>query len=199
MGRLVFLVKYTAVGQLGTGTDPYRTSCSCIERVANFLDIKDRVYTPSEGDLVDRAGYTRSVPKPDGTFADVTVAEGKRIYLANSKAGGKKIQLVTGLKTAKGTNRKLHMTFPSFMSVAQIADALGELIPATKINTTGTLGAAEIKPFFTIEGGRTYPIMPNAAAVASTATDVAITEAEQVTITTTTKSRKKRRTTAPTV
>lgn len=192
MGRFSFLVKYTARGNTGTGTDPYRTTCSCIERVANFLDIKDRVYTPSEGDLVDRAGYTRSVPKPDGTFADVTVAEGKRVYLANSRAGAKKIHLITGLKTSKGTNRRLSMTFPSFMSVAQIADALGELIPATKINTTGTLGVGEIKPFFTIEGGRTYPIMTNAAALAATATAVSITEAQQVTIATTTKSRKKR-------
>ncbi|MEG4842625.1 hypothetical protein [Microcoleus sp. B9-D4] len=192
MGRFSFLIKYTGKGVTGTGTDAYRTTCSCIERVANFLDIKDRVYTPSEGDLVDRAGYTRSMPKPDGTFADVVVAEGKRIYLANTRAGGKKIQLITGLKTAKGTNRKLHITFPSFMSVAQIADALGELIPATKINTTGVLGATEIKPFFSIEGGRTYPIVPNAAAVASTATVVATTEAAQTTVATTTKSKKKR-------
>ncbi|MEG4066256.1 hypothetical protein QUA42_02690 [Microcoleus sp. Pol11C2] len=195
MGRFAFLVKYTAVGQTGTGTDPYRTSCSCIERVANFLDIKGLVYTPSEGDLVDRAAYSRSVPKPDGTFADVAVAEGKRVYLANSRAGSKKVFLTTGLKTTKGTKRQLSITFPSFLSVAQIADALGELIPATKIATTGTVGVGEIEPFFSIEGGRTYPIMPKAAAVAAIATAVAITEAEQVTITTTTKSRKKRKAT----
>ena len=198
MGRFSFLVKYTGRGQAGTGTDPYRTTCSCIERVANFLDIKTRVYTPSEGDLVDRAGYTRSVPKSDGTFADVTVPEGKRIYLANSRAGAKKVKLVTGAKTTKNTKRTLSITFPSFMSVAQIADALGELIPATKISRTGTIGAAEIEPFFTIEGGRTYPIMLNTDAVAATATDVATTEAEQVTIATSTKSRKKRRNSAPT-
>lgn len=198
MARHAFLVKYRRAGAGGTGTDDYRTTCSCIDRVAEFLDIKTRVYTPSPDDLVDRAGYTRSVPKADGTFANVVVAEGKRVYLANTRAGAKKVQLKTGLKTPTGTNRRLSLTFPSFMSVGEIADALGELIPAAKINTTGTLGVSEVEPFFSIVGGRTYPIVPNAAAVASVTPDVAITEAEQVTIATTTKSRKKRRTTAPT-
>lgn len=196
MGRFSFLVKYTARAQTGTGTDPYRTSCSCIGRVADFLGIRDRVYTPSEGDLVERAAYTRSYTKADGTAGSVEVVSGSKIYLPNDRAGAKKIKLVTGARTTNGTRKTLSMTFPSFLSVAQIADALGELIPPGKIATTATVGASEIAPFFTIAGGRTYPIMASAAAVASTATAVATTEAAQVTITTTTKSRKKRR--APT-
>ena len=192
MGRYSYLVKYTRAGTGGTGTDAHRTSCSCIKRVADFLGITDRVYTPSEGDLADRAGYAREYTKADGTVGTATVAAGKRIYLANSRAGAKKIQLTTGAKTTKGTRKTLSLTFPSFMSVAEIADALGELIPTGKISTTATVGAAEIEPFFSIVGGRTYPIMANAAAVASTATDVATTEPEQVTIVTTTKSRKKK-------
>jgi hypothetical protein len=190
MGRYSFLVKYTR--KSATGTDAFRTSCSCIERVANFLDIKALVYTPSEGDLVDRAGYVREYTKADGTTGTVTVAEGKKIYLANSKAGIKKIFFKTGAKTAKGTKKTLSFSFPGFMTVAEIADALGELIPSGKIATTGTVGTSEIEPFFTFKGGGTYPIVPNATATASTATAVATTEAAQVTIATTTKSRKKK-------
>ena len=191
MGRYSFLVKYTR--KSGTaGTDAFRTSCSCVERVAKFLDIKALVYTPSEGDLVDRAGYTREYTKADGTQGEVIVAEGKKIYLPNSKAGSKKIFFKTGAKTAKGTNKTLSFTFPSFMTVAEIADALGELIPSGKIATTGTVGTSEIEPFFTLKGGGTYPIVSNATATASTATAVATTEAAQVTIATSTKSRKKK-------
>lgn len=198
MSRYPFLIKYTRAGASGTGTDTYRTTASCIKRVADFLGITDRVYTPSEGDLVDRAGYTRAYVKPDGTDGTVTVADGKRVYLANTKAGAKKIQLTTGkAKTAKGNKRTISMSFPSFMSVAEIADALGELIPAGKIATTATVGASEIEPFFKLVGGGTYAIVPSAVAVASAATDVATTEAEQVTIATTTKSRKRRRATTP--
>jgi len=192
MGRYAFLVKFTRSGAGGTGTDAYRTSCSCIKRVANFLGIEDRVYTPSEGDVADRAGYTRAYTKADGTQGEMTVAAGKKIYLANSKAGAKKISLLTGAKTTKGTRKTISFTFPSFMSVAEIADALGELIPSGKINTTGVAGTGEIEPFFSIKGGRTYPILASATAIASTATAVATTEAAQTTIVTTTKSRKKR-------
>lgn len=197
MGRFAFLIKYTARGQSGTGTDVYRTSCSCVERVADFLGIRDRVYTPSEGDLVERAEYTRNYIKADGTEGSVEVPAGSRVYLANDQAGAKKVKLVTGERTTKGTKKTLSFSFPSFLSVAQIADALGELIPSGKIATTATVGATEIGPFFSIAGGRTYPIVPSATAVASTATAVATTEATQVTITTTTKSRKRRNTTTP--
>jgi len=190
MGRFAFLVKYTRKN--GTDTDALRTSCSCIPRVADFLGIKDRIYTPSEGDQVDRAEYTREYTKTDGTKGTVTVAAGKNVYLANDKAGAKKVFLRTGAKTTKGTKKTLSFTFPSFLTVAEISDALGELIPSGKVATTATVGASEIEPFFTLKGGRTYPIVPSATAIASTGTAVATTEAAQVTITTTTKSRKKK-------
>jgi len=197
MPRFSYLVKYTRTGSGGeTGTNTYRTTCSCIPRVADFLDIRDRVYTPSEGDLVERAGYTRSYTKADGTTGEVTVEAGNRIYLPNGRPGAKKVELITGGVTPQGTKKILSFTFPSFMSVAEIADALGELIPPAKIATTGTVGANEIQPFFRIKGGRTYPIVPNAAAIAATRTDVATTEAEQVTIATTTRSRRRRRATS---
>jgi hypothetical protein len=192
MARLPFLIKYTRSGAGGTGTDAYRTTCSCEKQVANFLGITDRIYTPSEGDAVDRAGYTRSYTKADGTPGETIIPAGKRIYLANPKAGAKKILLRTGARTAQGNKRTLSMTFPSFVSVPEIADALGELIPSTKFATTPTTGATEIEPFFSIVGGGTYPIVPSAAAIASTPTAAATTEAQQVAITTTTKSRKKR-------
>lgn len=194
MPRLSFLFKYTRSGSGGeAGTDAHRTTCSCIPRVADFLEIRDRIYTPSEGDLVERAGYTRSYTKADGTPGSVTVDAGNRIYLPNGRAGAKKVELTRGGVTEQGNKKTLSFTFPSFVSVAEIADALGELIPATKIATTATVGENEIQPFFKIKGGRSYPIVPNAAAIAATRTDVATTEAEQVTIATTTRSRRRRR------
>jgi hypothetical protein len=196
MARYAFLVKYTKKN--GTsGTDPLRTTCSCVSSVAEFLGIKDRVYTPSEGDLVDRAAYKREYTKADGTKGTLDVEAGKQVYLANDKAGARQIQLKTGAKTSGGTKKTLSFTFPSFLTVAEIADALGELIPSGKVATTGTTGASEVEPFFTIKGGRTYPIVPSATATASTATAVATTEAAQVTIATTTKSRKKKVAEAP--
>lgn len=193
MGRYAYLVKYTRTGTGGTGTDTYRTTCNCIKRVAIFLGIEGLVYTPSEGDVADRAGYTRSYTKADGTEGTVTVPDGKTVYKGNSgKACGKTVFLTTGKRTTKGTKQKISFTFPTFMSVAEISDALGEIIPAGKIATTNTVGASEIEPFFTIKGGGTYPIMTKTQAEAATRTDVAATEAEQVTIVTTTKSRKKK-------
>ncbi len=197
MGRYSFLFKFTRPGTGGTGTDAYRSSFSCIRRVAEFLDITDKVYTPSEGDQADRAGYTRSYTKADGTTGTVTVAAGKRTYLANSRAGAKKIQLTTGGKTTQGTKRTLSFTFPSFATVAEITDALGEIIPSGKISRTGTVGASEIEPFFSIKGGGTYAIIPNPAAIADTQKEEDTTEAEQVTIVTTTKSRKRKQKSNP--
>ena len=191
MPRHSFLVKYRRTGAGGTGTDDFRTTCSCIPRVADFLDIKSKSYTPSPEDVTDREAYTKSYIKADGTTGEVTVPAGKVVYKAFGRANAKKVFVTTGLKTTKGTKRKLFFTFPSFLTVAEIADVLGELIPATKI-ATATIGAGEIEPFFSIKGGRTYPITPSALATASTLPDVATTEAEQATIATTTKSRKKK-------
>ncbi len=197
MPRHSFLIKYRRTGAGGTGTDDFRATCSCIPRVADFLDIKSRSYTPSPEDVTDRAGYTRSYVKADGTFGEVTVPAGKVVYKASGLAGGKKVFMNTGRKTTKGNKRKLHFTFPSFLTVAEIADVLGELIPSTKIATTATVGIGEIEPFFTIKGGRTYPIPPSATATASANPDVATTETEQATIATTTKSRKRKGQTTP--
>ncbi|TAG59790.1 MAG: hypothetical protein EAZ28_09880 [Oscillatoriales cyanobacterium] len=174
MARHSFLVKYRRSGADGTGTDDFRTTCSCIPRVANFLDIKSRSYTPSPEDVTDRAGYTRSYIKADGS------------------TNARKVSLTTGLKTTKGNKRKLSFTFPSFLTVAEIADILGELIPATKIATTATVGAGEIEPFFSIKGGRTYPIASATVAAASANPDVATTETEQAATATGTKSKKKK-------
>ncbi|MCC3447671.1 MAG: hypothetical protein JGK04_09200 [Microcoleus sp. PH2017_39_LGB_O_B] len=192
MARHSFLVKYRRSGADGTGTDDFRTTCSCIPRVANFLDIKSRSYTPSPEDVTDRAGYTRSYIKADGSTGEVTVPASKAVYLAFGRPNARKVSLTTGLKTTKGNKRKLSFTFPSFLTVAEIADILGELIPATKIATTATVGAGEIEPFFSIKGGRTYPIASATVAAASANPDVATTETEQATTATTTKSKKKK-------
>ena len=192
MARMSFLVKYKAKGQGGTGTDFYRTSCSCIPRVAKFLDIDTKQYVPNEADVVERAGYTRTYAKPDGTDGEVTVAAGTMVYLAKGKPGAKTVFLKTGKKTTKGTRRKLSFTFPSYLSISEIGDALGDIIPATKVNQTGNTGAAEVEPFFYVKGGGTYPIPLQPEAEATTDTDVAGTPAEEITILAGTKSRKKK-------
>jgi len=190
MGRYAYLVKYTREGT--GGTKQYRTTFNCAERVAKFFEIEGLVYTPSPEDVVDRAGYTREYTKADGTVGSVTVPAGKIVYKGNSsRACGKKVFVTTGAKTTNGTKKTLALTFPSFLSVAEISDALGEIIPAGKIATTATVGANEIAPFFTIRGGGTYAIMTKTAADASTKTDVATTEAEQTALTATTESKKK--------
>jgi hypothetical protein len=192
MARTSFLVKYKDKGQTGTGTDFYRTSCKCVPRVAKFLDIETKQYVPDLADVVDRAGYQRTYTKADGTDGTVTVAEGKMVYLAKGKPCARTIFLTTGRKTAKGTKRKLSFTFPSYLGIAEIGDALGDLIPATKVNRTGNTGAGDIEPFFTIKGGGTYPIPLQATAEATTDTDAAGTPAEEVTLLAGTKSRKKK-------
>lgn len=190
MSRLNFLVKYK---QKVGGTDEYRTTCNCILRVAKFFGIEDLFYTPSPEDLVDRASYTREYVKPDGTVGTVTVAAGKSVYTPNNKPRGKRVFFKTGAKTTKGTYKTVSMTFPTVLTVGDISDILGELIPAGKIQRTATAPTAtEIFPFFTLEGGGTYPIPLNATAAATATPAVALTEAAQTTIATTTKSRKKK-------
>jgi len=192
MARTSFLIKYKDRGQTGTGTDFYRTTCSCVPRVAKFLDMETKQYVPSDDDLVDRAGYTRTYVKPDGTDGSVTVPEGKKTYLASGKPNARTIFLTTGRKTTKGTRRKLSFTFPSYLGISEIGDALGDLIPAAKVNRTGATGAADIDPFFTVKGGGTYPIPLQTVAEATTDTDAAGTPAEEVTILAATKSRRKK-------
>jgi hypothetical protein len=193
MARTSFLVKYKDKGQSGTGTDFYRTTCSCIPRVAKFLDMLAKQYVPNLADVVDRAGYTRTHVKPDGTDGEpIEVAEGKRNYLAYGKANARTVFLTRGGKTGKDNKRKLSFTFPSYLGIAEIGDALADIIPASKINRDGNTAATDIEPFFTVKGGGTYPIPTKAEADATTDLDAADTPAEEVTLLAGTKSRKKK-------
>ncbi|MGB8691514.1 MAG: hypothetical protein WCD53_29915 [Microcoleus sp.] len=160
--------------------------------MARFLDIATKQYVPDGIDLVDRAGYTRTYTKSDGTDGTVTVPEGKRSYLASGKPGARTIFLTTGKKTTKGTRHKLSLTFPSYLGIAEIGDVLGDLIPNAKVNRTGTTGDTDIEPFFTVKGGGAYPIPLQAVVEATTDTDAAGTPADEVTILSGTKSRKKK-------
>lgn len=192
MARYAYLLKYSRDGGGEGGTKQYRTTFNCIKRVAEFLGIEGLIYTPSPEDVVDRAEYTREYTKADGSVGSVTVPAGKVVYKGNSsRACGKKVFVTTGGKTAQGTKKTLSITFPTTLSIPEISDALGELIPPGKISRTGTVAATEIEPFFSLVGGGSYAIMTAPAAEASTKTDVATTEAEQTTIAATTESKKK--------
>jgi hypothetical protein len=196
MARINLIIKYQGKDSTGTGTALYRSTCNCVLRVAKFLKIDGKAYTPTPGaDMADRASYARDYYDATGTKQSVTVAAGKFVYAPDDKARGKAVELTTGLKTTGKNNSKLTITFPSFLTVADIGDCLGEIIPPGSIQrTAGTApGATEIYPFFKIKGGRTYPI-PLAATVTGTTTpDVGMTEAEQAEIATTTKSKTKKK------
>jgi hypothetical protein len=155
---------------------------TCKQSVAIFLGMEALAYVPS-GAKRTRAGYVKSVMKSVNgaapAYTDVTVEAGEIDYAPDSSPRAKTVILKTGLK-AKKTYRTLSLTFPSNATVAVIGDALASYIAAGKIQvTSGSPSATEIFPQYTIKGGKTYPLMTKAAAIASTAATAPATKAEQ--------------------
>lgn len=188
MGRLAFMYGYKGQDSSETPVDAPKENLigyfSCTERVAKFLKIETLFAKPVER---DRKGYTKSVLNAQGTPVEKTVAAGKILSLASTKARSRTVVLRTGAK-AKKTNRTITLTFSSGLSVAQIGEALAEYIPDTVIQrTTGVPSATEIYPQYTIKGGRTYPIPLKAVAEASTEVNAPATDEEQKTVAAVTK------------
>jgi hypothetical protein len=166
-----------------TSTKKYRTTYSCVPRVAKFLGIENETYTPDPEDKVDRASYTREYTKSDGTKGTLTITAGKIPYLAYGKANARKISLKTGAQTTNKTFKIVSLTFPSFLNIAQIADMLGEMLPTNKVAAVGVVPTdIQVEPFFSVKGGRKYPIPTSAKAEATPSPNLAKTEAEQTTI-----------------
>lgn len=159
----------------------HRSTFSCIPRVAKFFEIKSLQYVPNTGDLVDRAGYTRSYTKADETEGTLTVPAGKKVYTAYGKANAKIVTVKTG-RNAQGKRKTLTFTFPSSLGVANIADALGELLPPAKVASIAPATPVQIEPFFTIKGGNTYPLPTSAEAEATPFPNLAKTPAEEITV-----------------
>lgn len=159
----------------------HRSTFSCVPRVADFLAIRNQQYIADLSDKVDRAQYTRSYYKADGTVASVVVPAGKKTYNAYSKANAKQVTLKTG-PSVTGKRRTLTFTFPSHLTVADIGDALAELLPAEKVASTVAATPVQVEPFYTIVGGNTYPLKSLVQAEATPFPNLAKTPAEEVTI-----------------
>lgn len=185
MARCPFLFEFEAYAPgstSGTVTKlKYRTTYSCVPRVADFLGVKDQQYIADPTDLIKRAGYTRSYFKADGTIGTLTVREGERVYLPYGKANARTVTLKTGRNATTKKRRTLTFTFPSYLGISDIGDALSELL-AGKVAEAGTATALQVEPFYTIVGGRTYPLKTSAAAQTTPFPNLAKTPAEEITI-----------------
>lgn len=145
----------------------------CRANTARFLDIENFAFSGSI--KRKRKAHTRTKTLADGTTLggqDVQVAESEFTSSSKSRGQGKNIKLVTGKKTEKGNYQTLSFNFPSFATTAIIGEALGELIPTTKIKTTPT--AADIFPYFILPTGSRGGIMQKAAADSSTDASVGL-------------------------
>ncbi|PHJ54504.1 hypothetical protein VF06_37440 [Nostoc linckia z4] len=150
----------------------------CRASTARFLDIEKLAFTGQI--LTKRKAHARTKTLADGTTlggTDAEVAESTVARNAKSRGNGKNVKLVTGKKTAKGNYQTISFNFPSFATSQIIGEALGELIPSTKIKASAT--AADIFPYFILPSGGRGGIMKKEAAVASTKTEVPLTAAQQ--------------------
>lgn len=146
----------------------------CRLSTARFLDIEDLQYKGTN--KTKRKAHTRGKTLADGTVLggkDAQVAESEIISTPKRKPGGKNIKLVTGKRTAKGNLQTLSFNFPSFATNLVIADALGELIPATKIKSDPT--STDIFPYAITPAGGRIAILSKPASSSSPAGTVAIT------------------------
>lgn len=142
----------------------------------------------------ERKAGKRSLLLADGTKLTGTQAGNEiitsEIVVAVSGRGSRTVILKTGKlisdsQRVKGKENAYHtisFRFPSFATILNISEALGEIIPAAKMknppNTTDVWG------YFTVKGGRRYPIMLGTEAETSTDINVAETSAEVAALTT---------------
>jgi hypothetical protein len=162
---------------------------SCLYYAAKFLDIEGlakQVFIEKE-----RKAHTRTKARAlDGVATGTTNVAESKIVIASNPRGSRSIILVTGKPTSavnatagKPVNfHQLTFRFPSWADTRTIGEALGEIIPDTKITKDGKPSSTEIFPWFRIKGGRQYPIIQAAAAEQSTAVIVpeTITEVNQL-------------------
>lgn len=165
---------------------------SCRLSTARFFDI-DKLNFNFEVQ-VTRKGGARSLTLADGTKltsstkdADKKSADSTIVLPVNSK-GSRTVILTTGKKITDtkrvankdGAYHTVSFRFPSWATVAVIADALGEIIPATKLKANPT--EADASPYFRVKGGRLYTINAKAAAEAKTDATVPANKAEAETL-----------------
>jgi hypothetical protein len=172
LGKVYFpILRKTSADTGRTTVDPYGVF-SCRLNVARFLDI-DKLNI----NLVisrERKEHTRTLTLVDGTKLKQSSdnndgqVEKSLITLPIGGKGSRSVILKSGKKTKDNglIYHTLTFRFPAWATVWCIADALGTLIPANKIKSDAT--ASDVFPYFTIKGGRRYPIMEKTAAQSNT-------------------------------
>jgi hypothetical protein len=187
LGKVYFPILRKTPGDAGrVNPDPFGFF-SCRLNAARFLDI-DKL----DLNLIinrEKKAHTRSLILADGTVlkqstdnSDGQVASSLFTLSVGSK-GSRSVILKTGKKTPNTSGLIYHtltFRFPGWATIWCIADALGEIIPTTKIKADAT--AADIFPFFTVKGGRKYPIMLKTDAEGNTDASVPTTAAEAQTL-----------------
>ncbi|MEJ1929901.1 hypothetical protein WDZ92_06410 [Nostoc sp. NIES-2111] len=177
MGRIFFpLYRETDGDATRKQDDPYGVF-SCILPTARFLDIEEKAFKGVI--LVKRKAGARALVRADGTKltqGEATNEVVETLIAKQLKAGTRSISLKTGKRIYPTDPKKLQVhtltfSFPSWATIPVIADALGELIPTTKIKETPT--ATDIQPYFWLKGGGRYAIMRQAAAIANADATVA--------------------------
>ncbi|PAX58363.1 hypothetical protein [Brunnivagina elsteri] len=183
LGKMYFPILRKTPGDAGrVNPDPFGFF-SCRLNVARFLDIDNL-----DLNLIisrERKAHTRSLTLADGTVLKQSAENAggqvasSLFTLAIGSRGSRSVILKTGKKTPNISGLIYHtltFRFPSWATIWTIADALGELIPLTKIKADPT--ATDIFPFFTVKGGRKYPIMAKTDAEGNTDASVPNTSAE---------------------
>ncbi|OKH39079.1 hypothetical protein NIES2119_08085 [[Phormidium ambiguum] IAM M-71] len=165
----------------GAGTSETRTFgciCSSALNFVKFLDIPDTAAAVPANRISAVAASTRTLLVASGGDGASNVTDHDRaIPMPKGRPGSKRVILFTGKPI--GTSKRKHqisVLVPAIMSYKDIADFLGEIIPAGKIKADPT--ATDVKPFFKIQGGGKYPIMATAQAEAAPGVTVPATAAE---------------------
>ncbi|MCV3216032.1 hypothetical protein OGM63_21390 [Plectonema radiosum NIES-515] len=187
LGRIYFPITRKTGADAGRSNPDPSGVFSCNMNAARFLDINDKAIALPVMVRERKAGK-RSITLADGTTITATQAGTEiattEIVLPVSGRGSRTVILKTGKLIAdsqrlKGKTTAYHtisFRFPSFVTVLGICEALGELIPASKIKNPPT--ATDVWGHFTIKGGRRYPIMLGTDAETSTDYSVSETAAE---------------------
>lgn len=187
LGRIYFPVSRKTGGDAGLSRPDPSGIFSCNMNAARFLDIEDKAIILPVITRERKAGK-RSITLADGTTLTATqdgAEVAKTLIVSPASARGSRTvilktgKLISDSQRVKGKTTAFHtisFRFPSFVTVLGICEALAETIPAAKIKNPPN--ATDVWGYFTIKGGRKYPIMVDTEAKKSTDFNVPKTQAE---------------------
>ena len=145
---------------------------SCTENAAKFLDIDEIDNIPSQGIIIKREKHQRTSARAGDDGAPTTIEVGESFVMKSfPKNPGRNVIIVrtndeiesSKSKTKTKPKHTISFAFPGWATSLDIADALGSIIPENKIGS----GQNQIQQSFTRKGGRSYPIMSRAEAIAA--------------------------------